>query len=254
MKLSPFWPLAPALWFAQSECTFTVKNVTSQFDRYCHVVASLPHESLRLVADLVENPPSPTAYDDIKQRLVASHQLSDFQKAEKLFAMQQLGARKPSEMMAAMLETCPRGEEKTNLFACLFLQRLPREIRVLLARADHNDPKSLAQQADELWALHDGRSETVAAVFSESQEGDVVAAVRSGERGRGGGRARGRGGSRGRATRGNNRSTPAVEEPEASKEARLAAGLCIKHWRYGDNASSCIQPCNWQGNGSAGGN
>jgi hypothetical protein len=33
-----------------------------------------------------------------------------------------------------MLETCPRGEEKTNLFACIFLQHLPREIRVLLAR------------------------------------------------------------------------------------------------------------------------
>ncbi len=34
-----------------------------------------------------------------------------------------------------MLETCPSGEEKTNLFACIFLQRLPREIRVLLAKA-----------------------------------------------------------------------------------------------------------------------
>jgi hypothetical protein len=54
-----------------------------------------------------------------------------------------------------MLETCPRGEEKTNLFACIFLQRLPREIRVLLARVDHKDPKELAKQADELWSLHD---------------------------------------------------------------------------------------------------
>jgi hypothetical protein len=90
----------------------------------------------------VEVPPTASAYDDIKQRLVASHQLSDFQKAEKLFLMQPLGSRKPSEMMAAMLEFCPRGEEKTNLFACLFLQRLPREIRVLLARVDHKDPKA----------------------------------------------------------------------------------------------------------------
>ncbi len=35
------------LWFAQAECTFAVKHVTGQFDRYCHVVAALPHESLR---------------------------------------------------------------------------------------------------------------------------------------------------------------------------------------------------------------
>ena len=114
VKLSPFWPQAPALWFTQAECSFTVKKIEAQYDRYCHVVAALPHESLRLVADLVESLPTETPYDDIKTRLVASHQLSDFQKAEKLFLMPPLGSRKPSEMMAAMLETCPRGEEKTK--------------------------------------------------------------------------------------------------------------------------------------------
>jgi hypothetical protein len=150
VKLAAFCPQAPAFWFAQAECRFAVKRVVVQFDRYCHVVAALPHESIRLVADIVEDEPSERPYDNIKQRLVASHQLSDFQKAERLFQMPALGGRKPSELMAAMLETCPRGEEKTNLFACIFLQRLPREIRVLLAKADHKDPKTLATQADEL--------------------------------------------------------------------------------------------------------
>jgi hypothetical protein len=58
VKFSAFWPHAPALWFAQAECTFAVKNVAGQFDRYCHVVAALPHESLRMFADLVEAPPT----------------------------------------------------------------------------------------------------------------------------------------------------------------------------------------------------
>jgi hypothetical protein len=61
--------------------------MAGQFDRYCHVVAALPHKSLRLVANLVEIVPWDTPYEDIKQRLVASHQLSDFQKAEHLFQM-----------------------------------------------------------------------------------------------------------------------------------------------------------------------
>jgi hypothetical protein len=182
----------------------------------------------------------------IKTRLVASHQLSDFQKAEKLFLMPPLGSRKPSKMMAAMLETCPRGEEKTNLFACIFLQRLPREIRVLLARVDHKDPKELAKQADELWALHDTNGGGgIAAVQQDCVEGDFVAAVRVGDRQRGCGyRVHGRGGH----------PASSVEEPEASKEARLVAGLCIEHWRYGELASSCTAPCSWQGNGGARGN
>ncbi len=74
VKLATFWPQNPALWFAQAECQFQVKGVAGQFDRYCHVVSALPHESLRLVADIVEAPASETIYDDIKQRLVASHQ------------------------------------------------------------------------------------------------------------------------------------------------------------------------------------
>jgi hypothetical protein len=96
LKFAAFWPQNLALWFAQAECQFRVKAVSEQFDRYCHLVSALPHESLRLVANLVEAPPTETPYDDIKQRLVALHQLSDFQKAEKLFLMQPLGSRKPS--------------------------------------------------------------------------------------------------------------------------------------------------------------
>jgi hypothetical protein len=119
---------------------------------------------------------------------------------------------------------------------------------VLLAKADHKDPKTLATQADELWSLHDitNGGGGVAAV-QENAEPDFVAAI-SGDRRRGGGAARGGGRSRG------GKRTPKLPEPEASREARLAAGLCIKHWRYGDSASSCEAPCSWQGNGGAGGN
>jgi hypothetical protein len=87
-------------------------------------------------------------------------------------------------MMAAMREMCPRGEEKTNLFACLFLQRLPREIRVLLSRVDHKDPKLLAEEADALWTLH-GQSAAIAAVpavfdLPVTADDSTVAAVRQG--------------------------------------------------------------------------
>jgi hypothetical protein len=169
------------------------------------MVAALPHESLRLVVDLVESPPAETPNDDIKERLVASHQISNFQKAERLFLMPPLGGRKPSEMMAAMLETCPRGEEKTNLFACIFLQCLPREIRVLFARVDHKDPKELARQADEFQALHDNTiGGAITAIQQDCAEGDFVAAVRAGDRQRGGSDSRGHGqGGRGRGGRGN---------------------------------------------------
>jgi hypothetical protein len=251
VKLPPFWPHSPVLWFSQAECVFATRGLVDQFQRYCHVVAMLPHESLRLVADLVEQPPEENPYNMIKQRLVSSHQMSKYQRAEKLLAMPALGARKPSELMAAMLEVCPRGEEKTTLFATMFLQRLPRELRVLLARVDHQDPKELAERADELWGLHDSPA-TVSQLSSQPDEEEhVVAALRS-ERGGGSGRGRGGRGRRARGGQGGGSRPPM--ESELSREARLAAGLCIKHWRYGEQAHTCVQPCSWPGNGSAGGN
>jgi hypothetical protein len=130
IKLSDFWPHAPQLWFSQTECRFAAHGIANEFAHYCFVVGALPHDSLRRVADIVETPPQDTPYTTIKHRLLGAHQMTDCQRAEKLYLSPPIGDRKPSEMMAAMLEMCPRGEEKTNLFACLFLQRLPREIRV----------------------------------------------------------------------------------------------------------------------------
>jgi hypothetical protein len=53
VKLLPFWPHAPQLWFSQAECLFMVNNVSNQFHRYCLVVSTLQHDSLRRVADIV---------------------------------------------------------------------------------------------------------------------------------------------------------------------------------------------------------
>jgi hypothetical protein len=130
VKLPPFWPHSPALWFSQVESMFIVCGITDQLQRYYHVVSTLTHESLGLVADIVEASPDEEPYTVLKQQLMASHQLTGYQRAEKLFQMPVLGARKPSDLMAAMLKICQRGEEMTELFACLFLQQLPREIRV----------------------------------------------------------------------------------------------------------------------------
>ena len=137
------------------------------------------------------------------------------------------------------------------------LQRLPREIHVLLANVDHKDPKALATRADELWALHDNAGtshSTVSVVQPEGQKVEFVAAVRSGSQRGGNSRGGARGGNRGRGGHGGARGGGAAHEPEASKEAQLAAGMCFKHWRYGDAATSFTLPCSWQGNGGAGGN
>jgi hypothetical protein len=92
-------------------------------------------KSMRM-SDLAEQQLDQDPYEVIKAGLLSSLQLTDYQRVDKLFELPNLGTWKPSEMMSQMLKVCPRGDERSHLFACLFLRRLTREIQV-----DHQDPR-----------------------------------------------------------------------------------------------------------------
>jgi hypothetical protein len=85
-----------------------------------------------------------------------------------------------------MLQLCPRGQENNAFFNCLFLNKLPREQRILLSEADMADKQALGARAD-FFAAHNSKQAhdvvaAVAAVSLSDQEGEetTVAAVRPG--------------------------------------------------------------------------
>jgi hypothetical protein len=244
VSLPRFWPDMPKMWFTQAECIFATKRLTNEFDKYCLLIGALPRESLRLIVDLTENPPAEGPYEAVKARLLQSHELTEFQRVEKIMSMPPLGAQKPSQLMAAMLELCPAGQEKSPFFTCCFLQRLPRELRILLSEADMGDLKRLTERADALHSHMKVEEAVMAVEACELEDDGSISSVR-------GGRQPARKKKDGRKAGGNG---AAELEPEVSRAARLAAGLCIKHWQYGEKAHGCIRPCTWAGNGRAGGN
>jgi len=129
----------------------------------------------------------------------------------------------------------------------LFLQRLPKEIRVLLTHEDHSDLRRLAAHADRLVAYSGKQGGTICASATEEPLSDVVAAV---------------GGKRQHQKKGKQQPPPVPPRPQSSQNsqqkppkettpsslARQSSGLCFYHWAYGDKAHSCKEPCSWQGN------
>jgi hypothetical protein len=180
-KLSDYWSKSPVLWFEQAESAFSYYGEHLSRDRYHRVVGALPEFVLKTVSDIVADPPISGAYECLKDRLLASVKVSDYQKADRLMSMPALGDRRPSDMMAAMLDMCPRGWSQENLFAHLFLSRLPQHLRVLLRTRDTADLRALAEAADELHDLHlPSTGSQVNACLISSQDGPVVAAVAGG--------------------------------------------------------------------------
>jgi hypothetical protein len=244
LRLPEFWPDTPNSWFVFAESKFRVRGITAESVMFDLVVGCLPRASLRQVLDVIEGPHATSPYTTLKQRLLSAHELTKFQRIEALFKMEALGGRKPSELLAQMLELCPRGEEKNPFFIFLFLQRLPRELRVLLGDKALEEPRDLADKADKLWALHSHQHGVVAAIEVEEEE-SPVAAVRQPtqyQRGRGGKRG-GRGRGRGGAAQGGQAAVEPNQAPAAL--ARMSTGLCHFHWTYGEKAQKCEAPCNW---------
>lgn len=47
LRLPPFWPKNPQVWFTQVEAHFHLRKITTQIARFYHVVASLPPQVAR---------------------------------------------------------------------------------------------------------------------------------------------------------------------------------------------------------------
>jgi hypothetical protein len=159
LRLPSFWPESPASWFALAESRFRLHGVSSEDDQFDFLLAALPQSIQSIVETgpgLPQDPLSSTPYTDLKNCLLKSRELlTPYQCIERLFLIDPLGDKMPSELLAQMMEICPCGEEQSRFFVFLFLQRLPEELRILLGPDSDNveaDPKELAARADRLWA------------------------------------------------------------------------------------------------------
>ncbi len=153
-----------------------------------------------------------------------------------------LGDRKPS----VMLEVCPAGESATAVFAYLFLQRLPREIRVLLSEDDPADMRAIADKADRLIAMHVPQGHDACAAVAGLDldlDQDLVAAT-------GGARKKkkvlaARQPQQQQAVSGQRGGFP---RRSAAQAAAPRTSMCFYHARFNEKAKYCEDGCSWPEN------
>lgn len=261
LKLPPFWPADPELWFAQVEAQFACRRIVSQRSRFDYVVSSLSPEYAAEVRDLLLRPPTDDPYSTLKTQLIKRTTASEQRKLQLLFTSEELGDKKPTQLLRRMQQLLgdrPAMADESFLRE-LFLQRLPPNVRMVLASTPETTslPK-LAELADKVIevATPPGAIASVSAsstdISSEvhhlreevSRLEKLVKKLSHSSR------------STGRhTTRSPRRSpTPSSHHPPNSPDHQPPATsdiICWYHQKFGSQAQRCKSPCSYQSNPQA---
>ena len=256
LKLPPFWPVDPEVWFAQVEAQFTTRGITAQRTKFDYVISSLSPEFATEVRDLLLRPPEDTPYYTLKTELVKRTAASEQRKLQQLISGEELGDRKPTQLLRRMQQLL--GDKvgtadvpSSSFLRELFLQRLPSNVRMVLASTDTSmDLNKLAELADKVMDVatptgtvahvSDARPDLppLAAGVSTPPEvkqlrEEVTRLTQLVESLTARSRQRSRHSSR-------PRRSPSPVSPGPLQDSN---SLCWYHRKFGDEAQNCRQPC-----------
>lgn len=265
MRLPPFWPADPEVWFSQIESQFKVAGITSDETKFNYIVGNLEPTYATEVRDILTKPPATEKYDTLKKELIRRLSESQQQKTKRLLEHEELGDRKPSQFLRH-LQNLAGDVAPESLVRSLWLSRLPAVVQAILATHTDTALKTVAELADSiLEATSQHQVAQVSASNSSSNKTEAlleqlvasitamsvsfnktaerlreeIAEVASDCRGR----QRDRSNYRYRSTSRNS----------SRSSSRNRSGQCWYHFRFGDNARKCRPPCTKQTENLSGG-
>jgi hypothetical protein len=157
VKLLDFYMSDPEMWFTQADFMFRRIKISDSLTKYDYALQKLPCkvlQSMRELAQRVRTSDIKDPYEQLKDKLTTSYQKSPWQRTFELLDMPDLGDRRPSVLMDAMLALLPDDIKPNRLFLALFLCRLPTEMRDHLATQDLKTPAAMAAAANRLFDAH----------------------------------------------------------------------------------------------------
>jgi len=250
IKLPTVWTNGIRSWFQLAESqfgTFAVDHPRQQFDI---VVAALTDEARLHAKAVVENAGVyANPYVALRERLLAVYEPSVWEQSAKLLKFTELGDRRPSDQLDAMLSLVPA--DLSILVKAIFLGSLPADMRDHVQQgAELLSYQQLAARADSIWQSRQAsRPGVVAAVKppGDSQEHvdvehleQVLAAVRFSKQ-------PSQSTNKPSSNQGPHNNNKGNRGGQGSTQKQPPSVMvCYRHLRYGKKAYSCADPATCQ--------
>ena len=217
-----------------------------------HVIGSLSPEYAAEVRDLILRPPSTVPFDTLKAALIKHTQMSEQKRLQRLLTSEDLGDRTPTQMLRHMQQLLGSNHLDESLFRSLFEQRLPPQVRMVLASSQALSIDEVASMADRIMEVAPPSSSI--SEVTRNQTSDVlsrlkeqVAALTTAVKNLSSQHHHHRrhSQSRGRSSERYHSST-GIPKSAGENTATEATAHCFYHSRYGKEARKCEPPCSFR--------
>lgn len=237
--MPPFWPEEPAVWFAQVEGSFALSKIKDDETKYYYVSGQLEHRYAAEVKDILVNPPATGKYETLKTELIKRLSASREKEVTQLLMHEELGDRRPSQLLRHMRHLAGKNIPD-DFIRTIWSSRLPTSLQTVIASQPESTLEALADLADKVHDLVPSTPQVASAdaapvsllekltmEVAELSRQVKALSTNSSRRSRQGGRQRN-------------------ESRTRSQSSYRKYPNCFYHNKYGDNARTCVKPCDYQ--------
>lgn len=239
IKIPPFWPEKPSIWFAQVEGQFAIANIKDNNAKFYHILATLDRQYAAEVEDILTGPPD---YDKLKSELIKRLSVSRENKVKQLLMHEELGTRKPSQFLRH-LQHLAGPSMPADVVRTIWTSRLPPSMQPIVASQPTLNLDALADLADRVNDIATPAGHVAAVTPSPPidelvrQMAELTKQVSA------------------LTAQVNNRSRPWRRERSSSQRRRSPSyrsesnyrrfPICWYHKKHGTNAKKCTKPCDF---------
>lgn len=245
VKLPPFWPDEPAVWFAQVEGHFMLSRISDDKTKFYYIVSQLEHRYAAEVKDIIISPPPGCSYDTLKTELIKRLSQSREKEVKQLLTHEELGDRRPSQFLRH-LRHLAGSEVPEEFLKSIWTSRLPPHVQTAIASQPRSDLNSLADLADAVMDIVQttpmaASTATANNINLETMSRQIAELTRKVEA----------------LSTSNRRSRPPDRKQRNRSQTRSQSNYrrypqCWYHSKFGAKARKCQKPCDFSENSQGG--
>lgn len=245
VRIPPFWPEDPEVWFAQIEGQFAIAGITVDTTKFYYVTSNLEPQYARYITDIIKNPPTEGKYQKVKSELIKRLSSSKEARVKQLLNDEVLGDRKPSEFLRH-LQKLAGPSVPDDFIRTLWAGRLPTNIQTAVASQKRLTLEEVADLADCIYDIV--QCPTQVATTSSNDTSQLIAELTKEVASL---RAQLNSG-RPRHARSKSRDRKGNQNRERSRSKSYDQSVCWYHNRFGSRATRCTTPCSYSSGNASG--